>query len=170
MTEELEREATRNKARTIAGRLNRVPGWLELSDVASGNTWRWTNALVYSIGSAPLLLLDGRIADPETNTAEVVAITEERVVYASGRVDGSYPVVAVFPRASLKTLEVLEPALAIENDNYLITEPQARVRLSYGNAAFNLPFSAENRMLSREVDRLLPSLFEDLSALASARV
>ncbi|MGN7149187.1 hypothetical protein ACTHQ6_09375 [Arthrobacter sp. SAFR-179] len=154
-------EANENVARFVSNSLMQVPGWEALTKTANGeNTARWLNALVYSLGGSPLLAFDGLLVD--TTQAEAVAISEDRVIRARGRVDGSFPVIAVYPRHSLKALEIIEPGTAIDTWQ-MDAIPNPRVRLTYGEATFNLPLGdSANRLVSRQVNNLLPALFEDL--------
>lgn len=162
-------EATRTRARFVSNSLLRVPGWEALTTTANGeHTSRWVNALVYSLGSSPVVAFDGLLVD--TAQAEVVAIADDRVLCAKGRVDGSFPVVAVYPRHALKALEVIEPGLAIEAW-HMDANPNPRVRLSYGESVFTLPLGEpDNRLVSRQVDDLLPALLEDLASPAQTPV
>lgn len=147
----------------------RVPGWDALSQTANGeNAARWVNALVYALGSGPLFVFDGLLVD--ATQAEVTAITEDRVIYATGKVDGSFPEIAVYARHTLKALEIIEPGLVIEAWR-MEANPNPRVRLSYGESVITLPLGElENRSVSRQVDGLLPALLEDLLSPAQARV
>lgn len=165
MTAEIDRENSRQRARFVAGRLAYIEGWSSLAEVDNGaNTWRWTNALVFAIGESPIRTMDARLVVSGTSQVEVVAVTDDRIIYATGHVDGSYPVIRVFPRRELNRLEILEPGAAVESTIWLVPDPNPRVRLGYGaETMFCLPMDESgNRRVSREVESLLPSLYIDL--------
>ena len=108
--------------------------------------------------------MDVRRVVVATSQLEVAAITDDRVIYATGYVDGTYPVIRVFPRAELNRLEILEPGAAIEGSGWAAPDPNPRVRLGYGaETVFCLPMDESvNRLVSHEVESLLPALYEDL--------
>jgi hypothetical protein len=166
MTEEFE---TKDLTHFLSNNLGHVPGWEALTKTANGeHTARWINALVYSLGRTSVLAFDGLLVD--ATQSKVVAIAEDRVIYAEGRVDGGFPVIAVYPRHALKTLEIIEPGRAIEGWR-MDADPNPRIRLSYGESVFTLPLGeSDNVFVSRQVDGLLPALLEDLASSAPVPV
>lgn len=164
MNVEKERERNRNSARSVIQRLQEIDSFDSLTN-RPGNlsTWQWANAVIYALGQERPVVVDARLAEAETDTYELVAISENRVAHIRHAVDKTNPAVRVFPRSSLRNLTILEADEVLESSDIGANPPQLRVRLTYDDTTFELPLEGTDRYVSHQLRDLVPTLFEDLN-------